>query len=116
MKTAILVGGFMMSAKSALKDLFLEIDSVDSPDPIHEIIILSQPNGLLDLESSLLDNWSPYFSDIAIKRFFNLLGKNQWKRERTAPIFHFDDYSLDASTWYRFPILSSNFKQEIEEL
>ena len=51
-----------------------------------------------------------------IKRFFNLLGKNQWKRERTAPSFHFDDYSLDASTWYRFPILSSNFKQEIEEL
>jgi NAD+ synthase (glutamine-hydrolysing) len=51
-----------------------------------------------------------------IKKFFNLLGKNQWKRERTAPSFHFDDYSLDASTWYRFPILSSNFKQEIEEL
>tara|TARA_B100001179_G_scaffold110250_1_gene78641 strand:- start:701 stop:1477 length:777 start_codon:yes stop_codon:yes gene_type:complete len=51
-----------------------------------------------------------------IKRFFNLLGKNQWKRERTAPSFHFDDYSLDASTWYKFPILSSNFKQEIEEL
>lgn len=51
-----------------------------------------------------------------IKKFFNLLGKNQWKRERTAPSFHFDDYSLDPSTWYKFPILSSNFKQEIEEL
>ena len=51
-----------------------------------------------------------------IKKFFNLLGKNQWKRERTAPSFHFDDYSLDPSTWYKFPILSSNFKQETEEL
>ena len=51
-----------------------------------------------------------------IKRFFNLLGQNQWKRERTAPSFHFDDYSLDPSTWYKFPILSSNFKQETEEL
>ena len=51
-----------------------------------------------------------------IKKFYNLLGKNQWKRERTAPSFHFDDYSLDASTWYRFPILSSNFKEEIKKL
>jgi NAD+ synthase (glutamine-hydrolysing) len=51
-----------------------------------------------------------------IKNFFKLLATNQWKRERTAPSFHFDDYSLDASTWFRFPILSNNFKEEIDSL
>ncbi|MEC7244370.1 MAG: NAD(+) synthase, partial [Bacteroidota bacterium] len=51
-----------------------------------------------------------------IKTFFQLFARNQWKRERTAPSFHFDDYSLDASSWLRFPILSNNFKEEIDNL
>ena len=51
-----------------------------------------------------------------IKRYFSLFGKNQWKRERFAPSFHFDDFSLDPNSWYRFPILSSNFKEELDEL
>ncbi len=51
-----------------------------------------------------------------IKTFFKLLATNQWKRERTAPSFHFDDYSLDASSWFRFPILSNNFKEELKNL
>lgn len=51
-----------------------------------------------------------------IKDFFQLLGRNQWKRERTAPSFHFDDYSLDSSSWFRFPILSNNFEEEIKNL
>ena len=51
-----------------------------------------------------------------IKIFFSLFGKNQWKRERTAPSFHFDEYSVDSSLWLRMPILSNNFKEEIENL
>ena len=51
-----------------------------------------------------------------IKTFFQLFARNQWKRERTAPSFHFDDYSLDASSWLRFPILSNNFEEEIDNL
>ena len=51
-----------------------------------------------------------------IKTFFQLFARNQWKRERTAPSFHFDDYSLDASLWLRFPILSNNFEEEIDNL
>ena len=51
-----------------------------------------------------------------IRTFFQLFARNQWKRERTAPSFHFDDYSLDASSWLRFPILSNNFKEEIDKI
>lgn len=51
-----------------------------------------------------------------IKKFFILWSRNQWKRERTAPAFHLDDFNVDPRTWCRFPILSGSFKEELEEL
>ena len=51
-----------------------------------------------------------------IDRFFRLFGKNQWKRERYAPSFHLDDENLDPKTWCRFPILSSGFALELQQL
>ncbi|TDB68045.1 NAD(+) synthase [Arundinibacter roseus] len=50
------------------------------------------------------------------ERFFKLWSRNQWKRERYAPSFHLDDYSLDSRTWCRFPILSGGFERELQEL
>jgi NAD+ synthase (glutamine-hydrolysing) len=50
------------------------------------------------------------------ERFFILWSSNQWKRERYAPSFHLDDENLDPKTWCRFPILSSGFGVELEEL
>lgn len=51
-----------------------------------------------------------------IKKFFLLWSRNQWKRERTAPAFHLDDFNVDPRTWCRFPILSGSFKEELGEL
>ena len=51
-----------------------------------------------------------------IKKFFRLWARNQWKRERTAPSFHFDDFNIDPRSWMRFPILSSGFEEELKEL
>ncbi|MBS1558620.1 MAG: NAD(+) synthase [Bacteroidetes bacterium] len=51
-----------------------------------------------------------------IKKFFRLWSVNQWKRERIAPSFHFDDLNVDPRSWCRFPILSGGFKEEIDEL
>ena len=53
---------------------------------------------------------------VAVKRFFRLWSRNQWKRERYAPSFHLDDKNLDPKTWCRFPILSSGFEEELEQL
>lgn len=50
------------------------------------------------------------------ERFFRLWSRNQWKRERYAPSFHLDDYSLDPRTWMRFPILSGGFEKELAEM
>ncbi len=51
-----------------------------------------------------------------IAKFFRLWSVNQWKRERIAPSFHLDDFNVDPRTWCRFPILSSGFKEELEDL
>lgn len=59
-------------------------------------------------ESNQLKKW--------IMKFFKLWSINQWKRERIAPSFHLDDFNIDPRTWCRFPILSSGFKEELEEL
>ena len=51
-----------------------------------------------------------------IKKFFKLWAINQWKRERIAPSFHMDAFNVDPRTWCRFPILSSGFEEELEQL
>ena len=51
-----------------------------------------------------------------VKKFYRLWAANQWKRERLAPSFHLDDLNVDPRSWCRFPILSSGFKKELEEL
>src|SRR5690606_3730267 len=51
-----------------------------------------------------------------IRKFFRLWAQNQWKRERLAPAFHLDDFNVDPRSWCRFPILSSGFAEELENL
>jgi len=51
-----------------------------------------------------------------IKKFFKLWAANQWKRERIAPSFHFDNLNVDPRSWCRFPILSGGFSEELAEL
>lgn len=51
-----------------------------------------------------------------IQKFFRLWSANQWKRERIAPAFHFDDLNVDPRSWCRFPILSGSFTEELAEL
>ena len=48
-----------------------------------------------------------------VRRFFRLWARNQWKRERYAPGFHVDDYSLDPKSWLRFPILSAGLEKDV---
>jgi NAD+ synthase (glutamine-hydrolysing) len=51
-----------------------------------------------------------------LTKFYSLWSRNQWKRERYAPSFHLDDYSLDPRSWLRFPILSGGFRDELRQL
>ena len=46
----------------------------------------------------------------SVEKYYGMFARAQWKRERTAPSFHFDDYSLDPKSWYRFPILNGGLR------
>ena len=82
--------------KLAVRDRF-------SPRQVFETLKLQQLEG-----EDLLKNH--------IKKFYSLWCRNQWKRERTAPAFHLDDFNIDPRTWCRFPILSSGYFDELAEL
>ncbi len=74
-----------------------------SPQDVYLILVEE-----LNIDSSVLKGY--------IKKFFQLWSRNQWKRERLAPSFHLDEFNIDPKTWYRFPILSGGFAEELEQL
>ncbi|MCZ2482103.1 NAD+ synthetase [Aquirufa nivalisilvae] len=67
---------------------------------------------------NLIQEYGTHFSEEQLRgfcsRFFRLWARNQWKRERYAPGFHVDDYSLDPKSWLRFPILSAGLEKDIK--
>lgn len=62
-----------------------------SPDEIVNLLAIAHPG-------APIRDW--------VERYLTLFQRNQWKRERAAPSFHLDRYSLDSRSWLRFPILS----------
>jgi len=77
----------------------------DKRSPMDIYLILKEE---LDIAPKLLKEY--------IAKFFRLWSRNQWKRERLAPSFHLDEFNVDPKTWYRFPILSGGFTEELQEL
>jgi NAD+ synthase (glutamine-hydrolysing) len=69
-----------------------------------------------ELQKLLAGHYSSLQLKEYIKKFFRLWSYNQWKRERLAPSFHLDDLNVDPRSWCRFPILSGNFSEELEQL
>lgn len=65
---------------------------------------------------TLKETWQEPDLKRFVIRFFKLWASNQWKRERLAPSFHLDDMNVDPRTWCRFPILSSAFQAELNQL
>jgi NAD+ synthase (glutamine-hydrolysing) len=77
----------------------------DRRSPVDVFLILKEE---LQIDVSVLKDY--------IKKFFRLWSRNQWKRERLAPAFHLDEFNVDPKTWYRFPILSGGYAEELEQL
>lgn len=74
-----------------------------APHEVYEKLLVS---GVADAET--IQGW--------ITKFYSLWSRNQWKRERYAPAFHLDDYSLDPRSWLRFPILNGGFRSELSQV
>ncbi|MDA3850451.1 MAG: hypothetical protein PF447_04195 [Spirochaetaceae bacterium] len=63
----VIIGGFAGSGSSAVVDLLSEVEGHYTLG--REFRLTNDPDGIIDLEHSLLDSWSPYKSDMALKRF-----------------------------------------------
>jgi NAD+ synthase (glutamine-hydrolysing) len=61
----------------------------------------------LNVIANQLPQYQSTYVEEQLSRFYSLWQRSQWKRERTAPSFHLDTYSLDPKGWCRFPILSA---------
>lgn len=88
--------------------VLLEIEKLAIRDRKSPIEVFGALQNRLDLSPEILKGY--------IKKFFQLWSRNQWKRERLAPSFHLDEFNIDPKTWYRFPILSGGYAEELEEL
>lgn len=74
----------------------------DKRSPMDVYLILKEE---ISLEPSILKGY--------IAKFFRLWSINQWKRERLAVSFHLDEFNVDPKTWYRFPVLSGGYREEL---
>ena len=88
--------------------LLLEIEKLAIRDKRSPVEIYEAITKLDSIPNDLLKQY--------IQKFFRLWAQNQWKRERIAPSFHFDEFNVDPRSWMRFPILSSGFKEELAKL
>jgi len=70
-RSKVIVSGFAGSGSSAVVDLLSEIEGYFTLGK--EFRLLTDPDGVMDLETALISGWSPYKSDLAIKRFRSLI-------------------------------------------
>ncbi|MBH49876.1 MAG: hypothetical protein CMG69_03890 [Candidatus Marinimicrobia bacterium] len=70
-KKVVILGGFANSGKGALVYCLSEVSSIYYYDD--EPRFISDPDGIMSLESALCDNWNIFQSDKGIKRFDKLI-------------------------------------------
>jgi NAD+ synthase (glutamine-hydrolysing) len=84
-------------------------------EEIEHHAILNRKSPLQVYHAMVSNVHNPNLKEYVVK-FFRMWAQNQWKRERLAPSFHFDDLNVDPRSWCRFPIISSGFQEELKEL
>ncbi len=52
----------------------------------------------------------------ALRKYYRLYCRNQWKRERFAVGFHIESDSADPKSFRRFPVLSNQLKSQLAQL
>ena len=72
-KTFVLIAGFGLTGSSAARSLLKEFKSVHVCGT--ELRFITDPDGIISLEDSIVNSWSPYRTDLAIKRFKTLVDK-----------------------------------------
>jgi hypothetical protein len=109
------LSGYIVSGKTAYSDLLREIKGFQVPDPEFEFELIRIQGGIRDLETALVDDWSPMRADSAIRRFRRLVKRMGTNHKRYDPRTWFEaaGWSLDDHFGGRFTSLSNQFAKQL---
>ena len=117
------LSGYAFTGKHAITDLMREFHGYTVAHFQFEFNLLRIQGGIRDLETALVDDWSPIRSDAAIRRFrrlaSRLAARNSWSRPSTwfeAVGWNYDDYFKGqfsvATEQYLNAIVDSKWRTE----
>lgn len=109
------LSGYAFTGKHAVIDLMREFEGYHVPHFQFEFCLLRIPGGILDLKTALLDDWSPFRSDAAIRRFKKLVRRAGTKSSRFDPRTWFEAIGWNYDEYYnqRFFELSERYLNEL---
>ncbi len=88
---------------------------LDRIHELHQADFLS-PKAILDTIVGEYTKFSREDLLTFVKRYFQKLAVNQWKRERGATTFHIEKNDLNAKSGFIFPLLNDGYKSLLEDL
>jgi len=109
------ISGFGHSGKSVMTDIFKEFEGYQVPHYNFEFNLLRIQGGLIDLCEALGDNWSPIRSDIAIRRFINIVNRLGIKATIKKPYSLFIASGMNYDEYFngKFISISESFLNSI---
>ena len=119
------VSGIGNSGKTAVTDLFREVEGVVAHHNSFEFDLLRLPDGIIDLQQALVENWSPVRSDMAIKRFKKLCESlnDYYSKLLTDRFMEFTNQYLKSlimdrlyiDGWYDSLYIKDGYREEIKK-
>ncbi len=106
----VCVAGFGYSGSGALLDILKEFNDYFVFEK--EFRILKDPDGLIDLENALIDNWQELGSDIAIRRFKRLIRITSRRQKLLSQI----GYNYNNLIDHHFEAISNNYIEDLIDI
>ncbi len=105
------LSGYAFTGKHAVNDLVREFKGYHVPHFAVEFNLIRIQGGIRDLETALVEDWSPIRSDAAIRRFKRLVVRLGWKNEWLKPKSWFSAVGWNYDAYYggRFLELSREY-------
>lgn len=105
------LSGYAFSGKEAVIELVREFTGFAVPESQFEFLLIRIQGGIRDLETALLDDWSPIRSDAAIRRLRQLIKRFGTRSKFSDPRTWFTSVGLNYEARYsnRFFDLSSQY-------
>lgn len=109
------LSGYAFTGKHAVTDLIREFEGYYVPSAEFEFNLIRIQGGIRDLETSLVDDWSPVRSDAAIRRFKKLIRRLRSRTKLFYPQTWFSAIGSDYDGYFKkhFFDLSTQYVEKL---